>query len=225
MTKYKLLFRSAVTFFVAGALLLSLGSLAYAAKVTTAPVNDLSTFAPIGDGAVSTIIREIDGVTVTVHTTLDPGPHTVWLLVWNDSSRCTADGGGCLPPPFGSDPPDSVFYATGNVVPSTGVGNFTARLGVGETANVTGGIEQAGLTNPMGAEIHAILRSKGSVIPDLLDEQLSNFQGGCDVNACANVQGAAHSPTAPDELSANVEKILTLTRRIAASHSVLRRGE
>ncbi len=201
---------------LACALLILTCPLANAETVSTAPVVRLSTRAAVGGGAISTIVRDTSGVTVTVHTKLEPGPHTLWLLIWNDPSRCSATP---CPPPV--DPPDSVLYAGGNLIISTGRAWYGARLNVGETADIIGGIEQMGLTNPMGAEVHAVLRSKGPVIMGRLEEQLSNFEGGCDVNECANVQAAAHIPGAPnaqtmqhDDLQASLDALRASMNRL-----------
>lgn len=37
-----------------------------------------------------------------------------------------------------------------------------------------------GLTNPTQAEIHAVVRTHGPVIPGMVDEQIHTFNGGCD---------------------------------------------
>ena len=147
---------------------LTLPGHAKATTVSTIPVLALPGLEAVGDEAVSTIIRDTNGVTVTVHTTLAPGPHTLWILIWNDPSRCLTTP--CTPPPAGgSDPPDSVLYAGGNLIISSGRADYAARVEVGDTDDVISGAEQLGLTNPMGAEVHAVLRSKGPVIPDRLE--------------------------------------------------------
>lgn len=203
------------------------GQHAQATSVTATPVNDLLAGGPVGDGSFSTIIREPDGVTVTVHTNIDPGAYTMWVLIWNDSSRCTNAGPpNCLPPPAGgTDIPDTVMFATGQVVPSSGKGNFTTHVDVGDTGGIIGGIERAGLTNPMGAEIHAVLRTHGPVIPDALEGQITTFGGGCDVQECIDVQAAVHEGGVQDEDSLTLQQLLSLVRRVASAHGVLRRGE
>jgi hypothetical protein len=211
---------------IAAACLAAIGALSAAAvaeTVSTVPVIQLPSLEAVGDGAVSTIIRDTDGVTVNVHTRLEPGPHTLWLLVWNDPSRCSATP--CSP---SVDAPDSVLYAGGNLIISTGRAWYGARLGVGETGDVIGGAQQLGLTDPMGAEVHAVLRSKGPVIIDRLEEQLSNFGGGCDVNQCANVQGAAHVPGAPgaasmqhDEFEESLESLRASINRLMVRNGLV----
>jgi hypothetical protein len=192
--------------------------LADASNITTAPMNDLSTFLPVGDGSVSTIIRDPGGVTVTVHTTLEPGVYTVWLFIWNDPSGCTNEGPPrCAP---ANDPRDSIVYATGNVVSQSGRGDFAVHLDVGDTQNVTGGAQQAGLTNALGADIHVIVRFHGAPLPDALDDQLTMLQGGCDVTPCALVQGATHEGGTPDEDSLTLQRIESLTKRIASRSGI-----
>ena len=212
---------------LSAALLFLTDGLASATEVTTVPMNDLSTSLPVGDGSVSTIIRDPGGVTVTVHTTLEPGAATVWLFIWNDPSICTNAGPPrCSPPPAGgSDAPDSIVFATGNVVPQSGRGDFSFHLDVGDTQNVGGGTQQAGLTNALGADIHAIVRFHGAPLLEALDAQLTTLNGGCDVNPCALVQGAAHEGGAPDEDSLTLQRTFDLVRRIAVRWSVLRPGE
>ena len=204
-----------------------LGQHAHATSVTATPVNDLVAGGPAGDGSFSTIIREPDGVTVTVHTNTEPGAYTMWVLIWNDPSRCTNGGSpNCLPPPAGgNDIPDTVVFGTGQVVPSSGKGDFTAHIGLGETSGIIGGIERAGLTNPLGADIHAVLRIHGPVIPGALEGQITTVGGGCDVQECADVQAAVHEGGVQDADSMTLQQLLSLVRRISSAHGVLRRGE
>lgn len=198
---------------------------AVAETVTTIPIVNLPNLDAVGGGAVSTIVRDTGGVTVTMHTTLEPGPHTLWLLVWNNPSGCASTP--CTPPPSGgSDPPDSVIYAGGNLIISTGRAEYGVRLDVGDTSDIIGGREQLGLTNPAGGEVHAVLRSKGAIIPDRLEEQLSNFEGGCDVNQCANVQAAAHLPGGPSQTMMQLDDLQTAidTMEEALSRLMVRNG-
>ena len=50
----------------------------------------------------------------------------------------------------------------------------------------------SGLLEAQGAEVHLILRTHGLPIPGWVDEQISTFEGGCEVNVCANQQFAIH---------------------------------
>ena len=185
--------------------------------MSTVPMNNLPAGTPVGEGAVSTIIRDNQGVTITIHTTnLDPGPHTAWVFVWNNPENCTAGGPVmCLPPPFGSDAPDSVLRGGGVIVGESGLGNFGIRINLGDTRDVIGGAVQAGLTNAMGAEIHVALADHGEIIPGEIADQLRNpGDSGCG-GPCPVVQGVAHVPGAMDAVGMQLEAIENLLQRMA----------
>ena len=90
-------------------------------------------------------------------------------------------------------------------------------LKVGEIDDVIAGVEQQGLTDPMGGEVHAVLRLKGPIIPARLEEQLSSFEGGCDVSECVNVQGAAHLPHPPDPQAMQLEDLQAADEALRSS--------
>jgi hypothetical protein len=49
----------------------------------------------------------------------------------------------------------------------------------------------------MKSEIHLVLRSHGPAMvdnPQVLQEQLSSFNGGCPPNTCGNLQASIHQP-------------------------------
>ena len=194
-----------------------------ATSVSSTPMLDITAEAvgmpPIGDGSFSTIIREPSGVTINVHTNIAPGTYTVWLLVWNDPSRCTNAGAtNCLPPPAGgADVPESIVFGTGQVVPSSGRGDFGIHLPVGDTDRlIIGGSLRTGLTNALGAEIHVILRHHGDALPDALEAQITTPAGACDVNTCADLQGGAHIPGAPTAEITRLDALDVLVGRVAA---------
>jgi len=194
----------------------------FGATLSTVQMNVVPTFVPVGDSAVSTIIRGDQGVTITIHTkNLDPGPHTVWVLMWNDPESCTgAQGLACSPPPFGPDPPDSVAFGAGGIVGASGKGNFGFRLNVGDTSGVIGGTVQAGLTDAAGAELHVIIADHGDIIPGMIQEQLSNpGDAGCG-GPCPVVQGAVHAPGAEDAVGMQLTAIKELLNRVAARNGL-----
>jgi len=189
-----------------------------ATTVSTVPLIDIATGAPLGAGSTSTIIREPGGVTINVHTDIGPGTYTVWLVICNDPTRCINVGPpNCLPPPAGGpNIPDSVVFGSGQVVPSSEQGDFAARLAVGDTSRVTGGRERAGLTNAMGAEIRVVLRSHGPVLADGLESQITTFGGGCDVNPCEELQAGVHAPGAPTAETIRLDRMLRLLSRVSS---------
>ena len=189
----------------------------HATSVSSHPMLAVPGFAPIGKRSVSTIVRTEDSITVTVHTDLEPGAYSMWLLVWNHPEDCTAPG-NCAPPPEGPDVPDSVVFATGVVVNSSGVagrrGNLGTRLEVGETSRVIAGAVQAGLTNPLGAEVHAVIADHGDVLPDLINAQLSTPNAGCG-GPCPVIQGVPHRPGVAGDIMLQLESIKELLDRVA----------
>ena len=161
------------------------------ASISTAPVINLSDFTPVA-GASSKIVRNDNGVTVSVSTTVDPGTYTMWMLLWNDPSLC-GGGGGLVCNPTMGDAPDCVLFTTGHVVGNNGTLNYTGHRRVFDTSGFIGGVACAdGLTNPQEAAIHLIIRSHGPKLPGQVNLQISTVGGGCLVNVCDDVQAAAH---------------------------------
>lgn len=128
----------------------------------------------------SMLIRSADGVRARITTGGVEAGHayTVWAVVFNSPENCL---GGC-----GSDDlanPDVEAYSllgAGGLV-RTGVATFGVRLDAGEE-----------LTDPMGAEIHFVVRSHGPAIPGMIDEQTTTLNGGCPPNECLNLLFAIH---------------------------------
>jgi len=162
-----------------------------AALHSTVPVQPFPSGAPI-PGTTSTLVRNGSGISITVHTSgLEPGAYTAWWVVFNDPSACV---GGCGLDDLGVA---TVLFATGHVVGTDGNANFAAHLSVGDITGLDPGappiFDGPGLLNPIGADVHLVLRTHGAVIPGRVAEQIGTFTGGCDVNACANVQVAVHA--------------------------------
>ncbi len=217
----KQLIRITTLALAAAMIIVSAGTLK-ATSVSTAALTFRSNGEVVGEGMTSTIIREPSGVTVNVHTNIEPGTYTVWLVIFNDPTRCINVGPSqCLPPPAGGpDIPDSLVFGSGQVVPSSGIGNFAVRLAVGDTDNVIKGREQLGLTDALGAEIYVVLRHHGSVLDDALEAQITTFGGGCDVNECEDLQAATHAPGAVTEEIRKLNELQALLARIAARLSL-----
>jgi hypothetical protein len=171
---------------------------------------DLPALLDVGD---STLVRTERGVTGTLRTRgLEPGPHTMWWVVWNNPAACGADG--CSEADFGKPEVDAdIGYAAGVVVGESGRGAFAARLQEGRPLagfpaefGITSG---SGLIDAAGAEVWLVVRSHGPRIPGLVGEMTHTFHAGCDYsvfggliaedsygtagpNTCTDIQFAVH---------------------------------
>jgi hypothetical protein len=184
--------------FVVVSTLSSLTAQAGPASISTSPVIFLSDFTPVA-GASSKIVRNDNGVTVSVSTTVDPGTYTMWMLLWNDPSQCGGSPGLECDPAV--DALDCVLFTAGHVVGNNGTLNYSGHRRVYDSSGsiveegVPGPPCASGLTNPQGAAIHLIIRSHGPKQPGQVNLQISTLLGGCipgDDNPCADVQAAAH---------------------------------
>jgi hypothetical protein len=160
------------------------------ASTSTAPVVTLPGLAIVA-GASSKIVRNDNGVTVSVKTTVDPGTYTMWMLLWNDPSECDG-GGGLVCNPMLGDAPECVLFTAGHVVGNNGTLNYSGHRGLFDNSGAIGPPCADGLTMPQDAAIHLIIRGHGPKLPGQVNLQISTVDGGCDVNDCDDVQAAAH---------------------------------
>ena len=146
-------------------------------------------FAPT-KGGFSILHRGSDWISYNIHTTgLPPGAYTNWWIIINNPENCLGVG-GCDEADVFNNPATntSVFWATGGIVQGNGVGNFYAKVKVGEiSADPRQHIFGDGLLNPAGAEVHNIIKYHGlaSDDPDELFLQTSTLTGLCDEGANA----------------------------------------
>lgn len=184
--------------------LLSGSVMAAPAGISVVDVHYLDPGSTMVYDASSKLVRTNKGVSMTIDTNgLYAGAYTVWWIIFNNPSACAhpipAIGAMCGAEDLGYDPdvyPD-VLYATGNVVDEDGEGGFAARLNMGDTSGSLFGPNAPGLMYPRHAEIHLVVRHHGEVIPSMMPAQIMTIGGGCGVNDCMDVQGAAHSPYSP----------------------------
>jgi hypothetical protein len=152
------------------------------------------------DGAVARLVRTADALRIRSHTTgLDSGHvMTMWWVVFNHPEHCAHGEGGMAcgegdlfhgpEGPTGVEP--ACVYTDGSMVGGNGHARFADRLPVGESrdscidffVDLVPGLEgeDHGLTNPLGAEVHLVVRSHGPRLPGQVREQRSTFAGGCD---------------------------------------------
>jgi hypothetical protein len=148
----------------------------------------------------STLTRNNNGISMTVQANdLVPGrAYTVWFVIFNSPEGCI---GACdVTDVLANRGVPSLRYGAGHVAGDSGQGNFAGRLATGNTggppcaADANLGSCGPGLLDSRTAVIHLVVRSHGPAIPELVNEQISSFGGGCQVNTCANVQYTEHLP-------------------------------
>jgi len=193
-TKEVMVVKKLIVLLAATAMCVSAGGVAHAGTGTS----DVHRFA---DGSVvpdgwSKVVTNDAGASMTLHTTELPAGDvvTVWWVVFNAPQNCTHGEGPyrCGPgdlPPFGGDgsAEPSFLYATGHVIAGSGTANFGGHLSVGDTS---GALFGPGLVNPLGADIHLVVRDSGPVDPAIVAAQIHSY-GVCNL-VCANVQFSVH---------------------------------
>ena len=168
------------------------GVVAASGPSASSPVRWLSDLSEV-PGSSASLVSNPNGATTTFHTSeLPEGTYTTWWIIWNNPDACENPnsilGTQCtLADGKINDTGFSVVFGTGHVVGSNGVGNFGSHLTKDDLTNVRRG---EGLTNPMGAEIHILVRYHGELDPTIVAEEIHTFGGGCP---CANTQAAAFS--------------------------------
>jgi hypothetical protein len=132
-------------------------------------------------GASSKLVRNQNGVTVTVNTSglVSGSAVTIWLIVFNNGTS-----GG----------PDDVIYGAGHVVGPNGTANFAAHLNEGDSGGSLFPQPSPGLIDAETAEIHIVVRSHGPFIPGMIPEQIHTVEGDCDPSVCEDLQFAIHQP-------------------------------
>ncbi len=169
------------------------------ASQQTSPVNttpDGFILGPEVPGAYATLIRNKNGITTNVHTTVaDAGAYTLWWVIYNHPENCTNpdDTYSCE-----YDEPDIVVNATGHVS-SGGNLNLSAWVGIG--GPYSGEIIYDGpddsLTNPTGAVVLLVVRYHGPAIPGMIPTQINTYLGGCPEDSgapCADEQLVLFAP-------------------------------
>lgn len=98
------------------------------------------------------------------------------------------------------EPNDSgiITYLNGVVIGKDGRGRFYGYIPVGKVPEADGNvILQRGdgeFDTPRESFIRLFLRSHGEVIPERIDEQRRNYEGGCELRTCQNLLESIHEP-------------------------------
>lgn len=135
----------------------------------------------------ATLWRGKNGIFLTFYSdALEPRhTYTIWWIIWNNPENCAVPG-ACNDPDFGNPVAVGVdvMYATGRVANRNGKAFFWAYLRENDdsgTINPLFGLPAAGgLLDSKKAEVHAVLRSHGPIIPGELAAQIGSYEGGCD---------------------------------------------
>ena len=152
------------------------------AQYVTSEVIHFDPFPEMGDpvpGAVAWLVATEDGLTTIVTTSeLPPGDAvTVWWVVFNNPEACEAHPEPCGMDDMGvEEVAAEVTYAAGTVIDDAGNGTFVGYHPLGNSEQEWFG---NGLTNPLGAEVHLVIRTHGPVIEDRVAEMIGTFRGGC----------------------------------------------
>jgi len=161
--------------------------------------SNVYTFADMEEVGSSNLARRDNGVSFIIKTTgLNPGnTYTLWMAVFNNPAECD---GGCDGSDLGNpDVQGDLLYSAGSLAGGTGKATFAGSRKVGDTDG-SEAVEifdldmSYGIIDSRKAEIHFVVRDHGPKIPGLMREQISTIGGGCDVNACDDVQFSIHLP-------------------------------
>ena len=149
----------------------------------------------------ATLTRTKKGIAFSLYTSeLDPGVHSVWIVIFNRPDQCAMGPGACAVSDL-NDPAvkGSVAYGVGYIVGTDGIANFHGSLKrgsppIGIQVNVPLGTYY-GLRKSMKASIHLVVRKHGATdATGGAVEQLTTFQPEC--GDCANVQAVVFEPVA-----------------------------
>lgn len=143
---------------------------------------------PIQNSA-ATLERREGKIELDIDTrNLPKGAYTVWWVIFNDPNLCDeACGLEDLESGVGGT---AVFFATGGLVKENGLGSFNAQA---FERTLPKGFDQVlvsneSLENIFLADIILVIRHHGRAVPGLENIQTTQFNGGCDVNLCQNLQ-------------------------------------
>lgn len=153
-------------------------------------------------GASSTLEREGSGIETSMHTVMLPKgtANTLWYVIFNFPSNCKV-AFNCEGPDLGTPAvKGSVQFADGMFVGIDGVADFESELAVGDKSTCQPGLPCSGLLNPLGAEIHLVVRNHGPAQPGREAAQIGSFAGGCKgldpmgTFVCFDSQASRHDP-------------------------------
>ena len=131
---------------------------------------------------------------------------TMWAVVFNEPEGCIdgCDEGDL----FNPDAVTDVLYVAGNIAGGPGTSTFSGLRAAGDNSVslfAALGVPAPGLVDPLGAEVHLIVRDHGPKVPGLVPAQIHSFEGGCTpassfdlgtgTYACMDIQFSIHNPS------------------------------
>lgn len=131
------------------------------------------------EGTQAELFSTENGVTMNFRTdALEMGHvYTAWWALINNPENCATSPCTAKDILGNTDGVKAeVTYADSILASKGGKMEFAAYMAAGEVPEAWFG---NGLTNPMGAEIHIIINDHGSVLPDLAENMLNSYRGGC----------------------------------------------
>lgn len=151
---------------------------AYGSSAASISFGDVFAF---DDGHVAgqaKLMRNDNGVAIKLSTSgLEPGSAaTLWWVIWNHPENCAQSP--CLDTDFGNPATGVDFgYAAGSIVGGQGTATFAAHLNENDPDGFL--FSGLGLQDARAAEVHAVVRTHGPAVPELINDQLHSFMGGC----------------------------------------------
>ena len=140
-------------------------------------------FEASGDEVEYEVEYEVETIVTPNHV------HNVGICGFNEPDDCTHIGGFAPGTQCG---PLDVFLVQGDPFCYFGGADIADDEGELEIEGVvdedTPLLLGTGLSDPIGAEVIVFVMTLGPVIPGRLEEQLTEVDGGCDVNDCTEVQ-------------------------------------
>jgi hypothetical protein len=133
---------------------------------------------PVDAQATATLVRRADGVSFSIRTAnLHPGhAYTVWFVVINNPAECTATP--CSGPDVILNPEthSQVTYGAGHISGGSGKAAFAGAFQAGP---IDGWLPDAGLSDPMTAEIQLVLNDHGPKLTTFMPDMTHTYRAGC----------------------------------------------
>lgn len=131
------------------------------------------------DGAWAHLVRTANGISYSLHATeLRPGhAYTLWQVVLNNPAACATHPCTARDVFLNPDAGGQVSYAAGHVVGQRGQATFAGSQRVGTV--VGGWLDDRGLVNPLGAEVHLVLNDHGPGLAEFMSGMIRTYRGGC----------------------------------------------